>query len=300
LRLRKITDVSLGHRRLFESALLVLSAALLVTPLVAQTEYNPPPPPPPPPVQNPPAPEPPPSRLLGPKELDGLVARIALYPDPLLAQILPASTYWTEIPEAAAWADEHSSLHGDQLANAIREDNLLWDPCVIALLPFPSVLDMMARDPGWTQALGNAVLTQRADVMDAIQRMRRQSYRYGYLRTNPYDTVVDQNGYIEVLPVNPAYIYVPTYDPAIVFAAPRPGFVIDGAIRFGPGIVLGASFAPWGWTRPRFAWADHSIFFDFTPWGRIWANRGFYVHPYEHGWRHGPGPRVERHDFHRH
>jgi hypothetical protein len=132
-----------------------------------------------------------------------------------------------------------------------------------------------------------------------VQRMRRDSYKYGYLRTNPYDTVVDSGGYIQVLPVNPAYVYVPTYDPALVFAAPAPGFFVGGAVHFGPAIVVGAAFAPWGWAHPYIAWGTHGIFFDFTPWGRVWENRGFYVHPYEHAWVHGPGPRIERHNFRR-
>jgi hypothetical protein len=182
------------------------------------------------------------------------------------------------------------------LADAIRDDNLEWDPSVLALLPFPSVLSMMAQDSAWTQKLGTAVLAQRADVMDAAQRMRKQAYDYGYVRTNPYDTVVDSDGYIEILPVNPAYIYVPSYDPVVVFGPPRPGFAIGDAIHFGPGVVIGAGFAPWGWAHPYFEWRTHGIFFDFTPWGRMWANRGFYFHPYAHPWRRRPGPRVEHHD----
>ena len=181
------------------------------------------------------------------------MARIALYPDPLLAQILTASTFWEQVPEAATWANQHSSLKGDALANAIREDNLQWDPAVLALLPFPSVLDMMSRDPTWTQQLGTEVLTRRAAVMDAIQRMRKQARKYGYLQTNPYDTVVDSGGYVELLPVNPAYIYVPAYDPLVVYGPPPPGFFIGGAIRFGPGIVIGAGFYPWGWAHPYFS-----------------------------------------------
>src|SRR6202051_2307646 len=118
---------------------------------------------------------------LSPDQLDQLVARIALYPDPLLAQILTASTYWDEIPEAAAWADQHRYLTGDALARAIQEDNLPWHPSVLALLPFPDVLDMMARDPAWTQQLGTAVLTQDSDVMDAVQRMRQRAMGYGCL-----------------------------------------------------------------------------------------------------------------------
>ncbi len=266
----------------------------------AQGQYTPPPPPPPPQGAAPYGPPPPPGPPPSPEQLDQLVSRIALYPDPLLAQVLAASTFWDQIPEAAQWANQHSYLTGDQLADAIRADNLQWDPSVLALLPFPSVLNMMAQDPGWTQALGNAVLADRGAVMDDVQRMRQQAYQYGYLRSNPYDTVTDSGGYVEVLPVNPAYIYVPAYDPLMVFAPPRPGFVIGGAIRFGPGIVIGANFAPFGWAHPYFAWRDHNFFFDYAPWGRGWANRGYYVHPYAHPWVHGPGPRVERHGDRRH
>jgi hypothetical protein len=227
--------------------------------------------------------------------LENLVARIALYPDPLLAQILTSSTYWNEIPEAAAWANEHSYLKGDALADAIRADNLQWDPSVLALIPFPSVLNLMAQDLAWTEQLGNAVLTRRADVMDAVQRLRKKAREFGYLRTNPYCTVVENDGYIEIFPVNPAYIYVPTYDPLVVFAAPRPGFFIGGAIGWGPAVVITAGFFPWGWAHPYFGWRAHVIFFDATPWGRLWANRGYYFQPYAHPWVRPVGPRVEVH-----
>jgi hypothetical protein len=259
----------------------------------AQTPpYTPPPPPPPAASQAAAAPLPPPPTL-APRQLDQLVARIALYPDPLLAHILTASTYWDQIADAAAWANQHSYLKGEALANAIKEDNLPWESSVLALLPFPSVLSLMAQDPAWVQQLGQAVLAQRTDVMDAVQRMRRQAYNYGYLRTNPYDTVVDSEGYIEVLPVNPAYIYVPFYDVGVAFGPPPPGIFIGGVIRFGPAIVIGAAFAPWGWAHPFFEWRTHAIWFDNTFWGRSWLNRGFYTHPYEHPWVRS-GPRVER------
>jgi Protein of unknown function (DUF3300) len=277
--------------------------ALFVFQTMAQTEPQYTPPPPPPPASNEaPAPAqeaPPQNQMLAPKPLDDLVSRIALYPDSLLAQVLTASTYSDQIADASQWANQHGNLTGDALAKAIREDNLQWDPSVIALLPFPSVLSMMAQDMNWTQQLGNAVLAQRADVMDAVQRMRHQSYQYGYLRTNPYDNVVDQDGEIEILPVNPGYIYVPTYDPFVVYGAPRPGFFIGGAIHFGPAIVIGGAFAPWGWAHPYFSWRTHGIFFDATPWGRGWANRGYYVHPYAHPWVRRAGPRVEHHEFRR-
>lgn len=276
------------------------SRLMLLLSLVAlfafQTKaQNPPPPPPPPPAAEAAPPPAPPGPLLTEKQLENLVARIALYPDPLLAQILTSSTYWNEIPEAAAWANEHSYLKGDALADAIRADNLQWDPSVLALIPFPSVLNLMAQDLAWTEQLGSAVLTRRADVMDAVQRLRKKAREFGYLRTNPYCTVVENDGYIEIFPVNPAYIYVPTYDPLVVFAAPRPGFFIGGAIGWGPAVVITAGFFPWGWAHPYFGWRAHVIFFDATPWGRVWANRGYYFQPYAHPWVRPVGPRVEVH-----
>ena len=233
---------------------------------------------------------------LTPPQLDQLVARIALYPDPLLAQVLTASTYWTEIPEAATWADQHSYLKGDALAQAIQADHLQWDPSILALLPFPSVLDMMARDPGWTEQLGNAVLTQDSDVMDAVQRMRQRARSYGYLAPNGYVNVVADGGYIQILPVDPNVLYVPYYDPLVVFAPPRPGFALAGAIRFGPGVTIGAVFGGWGWwLGSGFIWPSHTILIDRHPWTRVWVNRFGYVHPYVHPWVRPVAPRVEVH-----
>jgi hypothetical protein len=235
-------------------------------------------------AQEPPPPQdqaPPPS--FPPDQLDKLVSRIALYPDPLLAQILAAATYPNDIPDAAKWADEHHYLRGQELANAIQGDQLPWDPSVQALLPFPSVLDMMASDMNWTTDLGNAFLAQRQDVMDAVQRERHRAYQYGYLRTNE-QVVVASGPYIAITPVNPEFVVVPYYDPAVVFFAPRPGFVVGGAIRFGFGISLGVWFHPWGWGAARFDWGAHAVFIAGHPWGRVWGNRFTYVHA---GW--GPG-----------
>jgi uncharacterized protein DUF3300 len=237
---------------------------------------------------------------LSPPQLDQLVARIALYPDPLLANVLTASTYWTEIAEAAAWADQHSYLKGDALAQAMQADHLQWDPNIMALLPFPSVLDMMARDPAWTQQLGNAVLTQDSDVMDAVQRMRQRAMGYGYLTPNGCMNVTSSGGYIQILPVDPNVVYVPYYDPVVVFAPPRPGFAIGGAIHFGPGITIGAAFGGWGWwLGSGFAWPSHTILIDRRPWDRVWVNRSAYIHPYVHPWVRPVGPRVEVHRFKR-
>jgi hypothetical protein len=231
-----------------------------------------------------------------PTQLDQLVERIALYPDPLLANILTASTYWSEIPEAASWADQHSYLKGGALAQAMQADHLQWDPSILALLPFPSVLDMMARDPAWTEQLGNAILTQDAEVMDAVQRMRQRARSYGYLAPNSYINVIATGGYIQILPVDPNVVYVPYYDPLVVFAPPRPGFAIAGAIHFGPGITIGAAFGGWGWwLGSGFLWPSHTILIDRRPWTRVWVNRVGYVHPYAHPWVRPVAPRVEVH-----
>jgi hypothetical protein len=248
-------------------AVLVILAGFAAAPAFAQA------PPPPPPS-------------FPPQQLDQLVARIALYPDPLLAQILAAATYPADIPAAAQWADQHHYLAGQDLANAITADQLPWDPSVQALLPFPSVLDMMNSDMNWTSQLGNAFLAQQQDVMDAVQRQRAVAQRYGYLRSNG-QVLVGGGPYITILPVNPAFVVVPWYDPAVVFFAPRAGFVIGGAIRFGFGVSVGGFFTPWGWggVGIRFDWGAHAVFLNNARWGRTWANRAVYVHPAYAGFR---------------
>src|SRR5689334_5352969 len=149
-------------------------------------------------------------------QLDTLVSRIALYPDPLLAQIFAAAAF------------------PDQIAAAAQGSGGAFDPSVQALMPYPSVLQMMASDPGWTQALGQAVMQDQGAVMDAIQNLRREAQQYGYLQSSPQMQVVENGGYIDIQPVG-AYMYVPMYDPLVVFARPRPGFFVGGAIRFGAG-----------------------------------------------------------------
>jgi hypothetical protein len=228
------------------------------------------------------------------EELDKLVARIALYPDPLLAQILTAATYPDQIPDAAAWSDQHHYLTGEELARAIEADHLPWDPSVQALLPFPSVLEMMASDMDWTIKLGDAVLTQHQDVMDAIQRMRQKAKDYGYLRSNA-QIIVTGGPYISILPADPAYICVPAYDPYVVFAPPPPGFYVGAAIQFGFGVRIGAAFRPWGWGTTRILWDSHTVIVNNVRWDRVWANRATYIHPYPRVVRYEPHRIVERH-----
>lgn len=239
---------------------------------------------------------PPPS--FAPGQLDQMVDRIALYPDPLLSQILAAATYPDQIPDAARWADEHHYLTGEALANAIQADQLPWDPSVQALLPFPSVLDIMASDMDWTTDLGNAFLAQQQDVMDAVQRERRKARDYGYLQSNS-QIIVRGGPYITIMPANPAFVVVPYYNPAVVFYAPRPGFYAGGAIRFGFGVTIGGFFRPWGWGYSRFDWGGHGVFINNAPWRRTWVNRRMYVHPYPGVRRFAPGQRApEAHQLH--
>jgi hypothetical protein len=214
-----------------------------------------------------------------PQQLDRMVSRVALYPDPLLAQTLAAATFPDQIPDADYWADEHHNLTGNELAGAIEGDQLPWDPSVQALLPFPAVLHMMASDMNWTTDLGNAFLGQQQEVMYAVQRMRQRARDYGYLHTGP-QIVVSGGPYITILPARADYVVVPYYDPVVVYARPRPGFFIGSAIGFRFGVVLGASYRPWGWGYNRIAWDRRVVFINNAPWQRTWVNRHEYVHPY--------------------
>lgn len=263
------------------AAVLLLAGSVCAASALAQNY------PPPPPAQPP---------YYPPQQLEQMVGQIALYPDPLLAQVLTASTFWNQIPDAAGWARSHSYLSGAQLSKAITDDNLPWDPSVLGLLPFPSVLDMMAGNMAWTQDLGQAVLANRGSVMDAIQDERQRALNYGYLRTGPEYRVVANPGDIEILPVDPAFVYVPYYDPDVVFYRPRPGFVVGGAITFGPRIGIGV-FAPFGWGSISFGWRAHTIIVNNRPWERGWANRNAYVHPYAFQRPRVGTPRMEHHEL---
>jgi len=214
-----------------------------------------------------------------PEQLDHMVSRIALYPDPLLAQVLAAATYPDQVPDAARWADQHHYMSGPQLVDAINYDQLPWDPSVQALLPFPSVLDMMASDMRWTGDLGNAFLANQQEVMYAVQRMRQRARDYGYLRSGP-QVVVAGGPYITILPARADYIVVPYYDPVVVYERPRPGFFIGAAIGYRFGVTLGVAYRPWGWGYNRIAWNERVVVVNNRPWHRNWENRTVYVHPY--------------------
>ncbi len=213
-----------------------------------------------------------------PQQLEQMVASIALYPDSLLAHVLTAATVYQQIPAAAGWANQHAYLHGEALAGAIREDNLPWDVSVLALLPFPQVLSQMAQYMQWTEQLGDAVLAQRGDVMDAVQRLRARARQYGYFNDPQFDryerVVTPAPGVIEIDPIAADYFYVPYYNPRIFFVAPRPGFFVG--FSFGAGIPIGGYFNNWGWGPGfGFGWREHSILFGGgNVWNRGWVDRG--------------------------
>ena len=181
-----------------------------------------------------------------PPQLDHMVSRIALYPDPLLAQTLAAATFPDQIQDASYWADDHQNVTGNELAAAIEGDQLPWDPSVQALLPFPSVLHMMASDMNWTTDLGNAFLGQQQEVMYAVQRMRQRARDYGYLRTGP-QIIVGGGPYITIMPARADYVVVPVRTiPLWSMSVRVRAFSSAAAIGFRFGVVAGSCLSAMG------------------------------------------------------
>ncbi len=205
-------------------------------------------------------------------ELDTLVAGIALYPDPLLVQVLDASTYGNQIPAAALWAEGHKNMKGETLASAIEEANLPYDPSVQALLPFPSVLSMMSKYRTWTDQLGDAVSNQKDEVMEAVQRMRQKAYDYGHLKTNE-QVKVETGDNITIYPVQKEYVYVPVYNPRVVYYVRYDGYT---RVYYGQGVWLGTWFGAWGWGSCWIDWGPRSIYVRNTRW---YAHRPIPRHP---------------------
>jgi Protein of unknown function (DUF3300) len=208
--------------------------------------------------------------LLRAEQLDQLLAPIALYPDALLAQILVAATYPLEIVKANRWLQDprQAALSGDQLAAALAAE--AWDPSIKALVTVPQILTVMDANLDWTQELGDAFVAQQADVMDAIQRLRYQAAAAGNLWSNAQQRVTEEGQGISIEPVNPAYIYTPLYNPALVYGPwPSPeyppldivppdygvGFGLPLGIAFGPGFVVVQRI----WPRCTFDWVQRRI-----------------------------------------
>ena len=166
----------------------------------------------------PPAPDQPQAARLTPEQLQDLVAPIALYPDALVAQILAAAAYPTQIVEAERFLQENPNLKDAALGTEVDKQD--WDPSVKALTQFPSVLANMDKDLSWTSTLGDASLNQQADVMQAIQFMREKAKDAGNLKTTPQQTVTTQGNNVIIEPANPEIVYVPDYDPELVYGYP--------------------------------------------------------------------------------
>jgi hypothetical protein len=227
---------------------------------------------------------------LTPDQLNQLVAPIALYPDALVAQILGASTYPTQVVEADRWRASQGSATPQQIA--AEANNQSWDPSVKALTAFPTVLAQMDKNLDWTTNLGNAYYNQPQDVMDAVQAMRHRAQSSGNLKSTSQQSVSTVNDNIVVAPANPSVVYVPVYDPWVVYGAPLPvyprfyyapppGVVIGAgiAIGFGIGIGVGAfrGFG-WGWHNWRCGWHSRAVVYNHTTFithSTTVINRGF-------------------------
>jgi len=201
------------------------------------------------------------SSKIPPDQLDSLVAPIALYPDPVLAQTLAASTYPLELIQLKQWLEKNPGLKDKALADAVAKQP--WDPSVQAMAALPDLVKRLTDDIQWTTDLGNAFLAQQSDVMDAVQRMRKKAQDKGNLKSNEQQKVetkvVENKTVIVVEQANPQVVYVPSYDPVVVYGPPvypyppiyyPPAWYYPAgmAISFGVGVMMGAFWSGgWGW-----------------------------------------------------
>ena len=201
------------------------------------------------------------AQKIPPDQLDSLVAPIALYPDPLLAQTLAASTYPLEIIQLQQWLAKHPKLKDKELAAEVAKEP--WDPAIQALAGLPEVVKRLSDDIQWTTDLGNAFLAQQSDVMDAVQRMRKKAQEKGNLKSSEQQKVetkvVEKKTVIVVEQADPQVVYVPAYNPVVVYGPPvyayppiyypPAGYYAAGmAISFGVGVAMGAMWSGgWGW-----------------------------------------------------
>ncbi|MCO4888169.1 DUF3300 domain-containing protein [Cupriavidus sp. WGtm5] len=236
-------------------------------------------------------------------QLDQLTAPVALYPDALLSQVLMAATYPADVAAAAQWSKANPSLSGDAATKAVASQN--WDPSVQSLAAFPSVLDMMGRQPQWVQSIGDAFLAQPDDVMDSVQRLRLQAQKAGTLKTTEQQKVVTQSTggttIVQIEPANPQVVYVPAYNPTTVYGAwpypayppayypPPPGSVFATALVSGIGFGLGVAAvdAMWG----GFDWHDHDVNINVNRYNNINVNQRLDVNRANVNWQHDPARR---------
>lgn len=213
--------------------------------------------------------------------LDQILAPIALYPDPLLGQILMASAYPQEVVAAEQWLQNPAAagLQGDALAAALQP--VPWDPSVKSLVAFPQVLSMMSSNIQWMQEVGQAFISEQPAVTDSIQRLRQQALASGALDTTPQQIVASQDGAITIMPAAPAEVYVPYYNPMYVYGAwpypgyepvyfpPPPGVYETSIITFGIGVAVIAPL--WGWEH--WDWRHHHIAINEDRFVHLGGNR---------------------------
>lgn len=221
-----------------------------------------------------------PAAKLSNEQLDSLTAPVALYPDALLAQVLMAATYPSDVSAAAAWSSSHTNLKGDDAVKAVASEP--WDPSVQSLVAFPQVLATMASKPDWVTQLGNAFLAQPNDVMDSVQRLRRAAQSAGNLKSNEQQKVIVEQSTIQIQPTSTQVVYVPTYNPTVVYGTwpypayppvyvpPPPGYAIATGlatgIAFGVGIAITNSL--WG----GFNWNSHDVNVNVNRYNNINVN----------------------------
>jgi hypothetical protein len=222
-----------------------------------------------------------------PEQLRQLVAPIALYPDALIAQVLAASTYPSEIVEADRWMQSHSNLKDKKLADEVDKQN--WDPSVKALTQFPSVLENMDKNLSWTSSLGDAYANHPQDVTDAVQTLRQQARKAGHLNSNEQEKVTTRGNTVIIEPANPQVVYVPAYDPWLVYGAPiiaYPGwYPVPGIFWGGVGLSFGIGFGigffggfGWGWGHWGYDWHGRRAMYDrhaFVSHSRTFDRGGF-------------------------
>jgi hypothetical protein len=222
---------------------------------------------------------------LNAQQLEQLAAPIALYPDPLVAQVLTASTYPAQVADADRWRQAQGNAPTEQIAAGADAQN--WDPSVKALTAFPQVLAEMDRNMRWTTDLGNAYYNQPQDILQAVQVMRQRAQAAGNLQTTPQETVSYDQGNIEVAPANPQVVYVPAYNPWVVYGqpmSPYPGFsllgaigsFVGGALSAGLGVGFGASPVSFG--LGILMTAFNRTPFGFIGWGLSWLSSAVLFH----------------------
>src|SRR5580693_6018928 len=238
-----------------------------------------------------------------PEQLQQLVAPVALYPDALVAQILAAATYPDQVVEADRWLQQHTDLKGEQLGKEV--DKQPWDPSVKALTEFPSVLANMDKNLSWTSSLGDAYVNQEQDVMNAVQVMRDRAEKAGNLKSTSQEKVSKQGPSIVIEPADPQVVYVPEYDPWLVYGGPIgiwPGWYwYPGLYLAGPGISFGLGFGigffggfGWGWHHWGYDWHHHDIRFGhhaYVSHSRVFVNHNSFNRA---GGFHGSGSTGER------